>query len=265
MPGPFPGMDPWLERHWRDVHTRLVMYSCDELQRGLPPDLFARVEERIVIDLGDDGKHSAAPDVRVAATGRRPTRGSPVREEVAGVAVAEPFVIELPPPASKERFIEILDASGGRLITAIEILSPANKMPGTSRDLYLRKQGELRDSDVNLVEMDLLRGGEPTMLVRPSQLPRSQRSTYQICVKRSRNPFQLEVYRAWLRDRLPVIPVPLRRDERDIALDLQPLIDRCYDNGRYSNIDYSLPPAPPLDDDDAVWADQLLRQRGLKD
>lgn len=42
---PFPGMNPWMESHWGDVHTRLTMYSCDAIQRQLPADLHARVEE----------------------------------------------------------------------------------------------------------------------------------------------------------------------------------------------------------------------------
>ena len=46
MPSPFPGMDPYLERHWGDVHTRLITSASDPLQKFLPKDLRARVEER---------------------------------------------------------------------------------------------------------------------------------------------------------------------------------------------------------------------------
>ncbi len=27
MPSPFPGMDPYLEAHWRDVHAGLIIYA----------------------------------------------------------------------------------------------------------------------------------------------------------------------------------------------------------------------------------------------
>jgi len=27
MPSPFPGMDPYLEAHWGDIHTRLMARS----------------------------------------------------------------------------------------------------------------------------------------------------------------------------------------------------------------------------------------------
>ena len=31
MPSPFPGMDPYLESHWRDVHARLIVYISDQM------------------------------------------------------------------------------------------------------------------------------------------------------------------------------------------------------------------------------------------
>jgi len=49
MPSPFPGMDPYLEAHWRDVHARLTVYAAETLQSVLPPGLKARVEERVVV------------------------------------------------------------------------------------------------------------------------------------------------------------------------------------------------------------------------
>jgi hypothetical protein len=43
-------------------------------------------------------------------------------------------------------------------------------------------------------------------------------------------------------------------------LELQPLLDRAYDNGRYARrIDYHRDLEPPLDAQDAAWADQMLR------
>lgn len=50
MPSPFPGKDPWLERHWGDVHTSIVTYCRDRLQPGLPRDLRARVEEQVYLE-----------------------------------------------------------------------------------------------------------------------------------------------------------------------------------------------------------------------
>src|SRR5262245_52393742 len=56
MPSPFPGMDPYLEQHWGDIHHRLITYGCDQLRPQLPEDLRARIEERVFVesDEGDD-------------------------------------------------------------------------------------------------------------------------------------------------------------------------------------------------------------------
>ena len=45
MASPFPGMDPYLERFWGDVHSRLVTYACDQIQERLPVDLIAEEYE----------------------------------------------------------------------------------------------------------------------------------------------------------------------------------------------------------------------------
>ena len=66
-----------------------------------------------------------------------------------------------------------------------------------------------------------------------------------------------------LRERLNAIRIPLRETDADVALDLQALVDQAYRRGRYDQeLDYRQPPHPPLNADDAVWADELLRSRG---
>src|ERR1700680_3589917 len=107
MPSPFPGMDPYLEQHWGDVHSSLVIYARNQLQKVLPKDLRARVEERVVIT-GLARPRSVYPDVRVLETkrsSRRPAKGA------AQVAVAEPLVIDLPDEPETQTFIEIRERS----------------------------------------------------------------------------------------------------------------------------------------------------------
>lgn len=43
-------MDPYLEARWGDVHQRLITYAADQLGSQLPPDLRARVEERVFVE-----------------------------------------------------------------------------------------------------------------------------------------------------------------------------------------------------------------------
>lgn len=52
---PLPGMNPWFEAYWGDIHTKLTTYSCDVMQRQLPVGLQARIEEYLsVFELEND-------------------------------------------------------------------------------------------------------------------------------------------------------------------------------------------------------------------
>ena len=52
---------------------------------------------------------------------------------------AEPYVFELHGVEITEGFIEIRERGGGRVVTVIEVLSRANKLPGSSHDKYRQK------------------------------------------------------------------------------------------------------------------------------
>jgi hypothetical protein len=49
-----------------------------------------------------------------------------------------------------------------------------------------------------------------------------------------------------------------------VVLDIQAIVDQAYLNGRYDQTNYSVPPEPPLDPEDAAWADALVREKGLR-
>jgi hypothetical protein len=263
MPSPFPGMDPYLEAHWGDVHSRLVIYAADQLQGTLPDTLRARVEERVFVESPLDGGRSIFPDVRVVE--RRPAEPGPTSGGGVATAVAplaEPVVLHFPSEEITETFIEIIDVgSGNRVVTVIEFLSPANKQPGPGQKLYLRKQDELRAGGVNLVEIDLLRAGQRIVVARPEGTPPQYRSTYLVSVWRAVRPWHPEIYPMSLRQPLPAFRVPLRESDEDVRLDLQRLIVQCYRNGAYDDLDYRADPDPPLSPEDAAWADALLREQ----
>jgi hypothetical protein len=119
-------------------------------------------------------------------------------------------------------------------------------------------------SGVNLVEIDLVRQGAHVLAAPEKDLPEEAHSVYKICVFRHARPERFEVYPAPLRERLPNIPVPLRLGETDAVLQLQPLIDDCYRDGRCYRIDYQKDPVPRLAPDDVQWLDALLREHGRR-
>jgi Protein of unknown function (DUF4058) len=104
------------------------------------------------------------------------------------------------------------------------------------------------------------------VLAAPFELiPEGHRTPYAACVRRGWKPFEIEYYRLPLRERLPAIRLPLRQTDQDVALDLQALIDRCYEDARYDDdIDYLREPDPPLDTDHVQWSDELLRKHGRR-
>ena len=270
---PFPGMDPWLERRWGDVHQRLVTYSCDQLQSRLPPNLRALMQERIVVEALPPAPRSFYPDVRVVEERTRRESGGGVAvieapaeaPPAAAATAAEPILVRYLYQPPVEGFIEIVDATtGDRVVTVIEFLSPWNKRPGTGQDEYLRKQRQLLEARTNLVEIDLVRSGRRVLVVPEDQLPASHRTTYRVSVTRGHRPGEAEAYRVSLREPLPSIRVPLRPTDADVRLELQPLLEQAYRNGRYDVTDYRQDPDPPLDAADAAWADEILRSKKLR-
>ncbi|MDA1012983.1 MAG: DUF4058 family protein [Planctomycetota bacterium] len=250
---PFPGMNPYLERHWGDVHTRFMVYACDQINSQLPGDLQARVEEALTVDSEDDTR-LVYPDVRVVEDTATGVDGQPI----GGVMVAEPAVVMLADEPRTERHIEIVNArEGHRVITAIEFLSPTNKTNGKGREKYLAKQTEYIQGGVNLVEIDLLRGGEFSLAIPKDKWPTAS-NLYKICVRKFWTPEHAFTFGATLREALPNIPIPLRLSDPPVILQLQELINECYVRGRYASLDYSQPLVPKLAKDDANWVRGLL-------
>jgi len=90
MKSPFPGMDPYLEQKWCEVHTSLIVYARNQLNAQLPDDLQATIEQSVAVQVNDEYSHSLRPDVHVVEEpGPRPQtfRGD--------VTVAEPLVLPL--------------------------------------------------------------------------------------------------------------------------------------------------------------------------
>jgi hypothetical protein len=252
-------MDPYLEQHWQDVHARLILYACDQLEEQLPSNLIARVEERVVLEAEDLDQRSIYPDVKVV---ERQSRRSAGAGEPSRASVMEPVIVHYRAEPATETFINILDpAAALRLVTVIEILSLANKLPGEGQRQYRQKQRELHAAGVSLVEIDLLRAGQRVLSLPVAKMPRQLRTTYQVCVRRGWKPDAFEVYPLSLRQRLPAVRIPLRETDEDVHLDLQAILDQAYRKGRYhATIDYHEAPAPPLRGEDARWVKAVLKK-----
>ena len=264
---PFPGMDPYLERNWLDVHARLITYAADALNDVLPDDLAARSEDRIAVESRDDEtrRRYLGPDVRVFEISHfGAEEEAETTEDQGEVAVLAPYrLVSLDDPI-REHYIEILDVEDGdRVVTVVEMLSPAN-LAGKGSTEYLDKRRQLLRGGVNVVEVCLVRAGGWQELIAPVEPPEGASATYCTLIHTAYG----EVGGSWLhpmplREPLPEVSVPLRRGDAPVKLSLQQMVDRVYNAGRYGRtVRYSRELDPPLSPADAAWADDLLKVSG---
>lgn len=158
----------------------------------------------------------------------------------------------------REARLVVIERDTREVVTVIEVLSPTNKVPGArGRDQYLARRQEVLASGTNWVEIDLLRAGEPVM-VRTAMPP----CDYAVYVSWRRARPTAKLWPIRLRQRLPVVAVPLNPADPDARLDFQKVFTSTYDVGAYGvSVDYRADPVPP---DLAEWADGLLRGAGLR-
>ncbi|MDQ2828895.1 MAG: DUF4058 family protein [Chloroflexota bacterium] len=248
MPSPFPGMDPYLERpdRWSGVHTRLIAVIGEMLARQVAPRFFVDSEDNVYILGLDDPAHSLVrPDLSVVEA---VSAGIPA---AAHGRIAAPVILDLPAPVEiRAPYLKVIDTVDRRVVTTIEVLSPVNKVSGSSgqRD-FLRKRGHILNSSTHWLEIDLLRAG-----TRPPGIP--SRGDYDAALHRAGSLNRLDAWFVSLREPLPTVAVPLQPPFEDVPLDLQEVVGQVYDRYRYdTGIAYTEePPAPLLREADVAWA-----------
>jgi hypothetical protein len=270
MPSPFLGFDPFIESCglWEDFHAKLVGEIEMAAAMAVPPQYLVRINERSYVVLSSSAdlepkRHMIQADVGVT----RPSdtaSGTPLKSTggtVAMVADDEAVTIRALVEAEfREVFVEISALSPDRkLVTTIELLSPSNKRHGSvGWRQYLRKRQAHLEGQANLVEIDLVRGGQRMPMeedwpASPGYVLTCWRKTAPVC----------KVWPAFVDRPLPKLRVPLAPPDDDLTLDLQAMVDAIYDRSRYAmEINYHRPCHPPLDDRTAAWLHERLSQRG---
>ena len=251
MPGPFPGMDPYLEPWWEDVHLSLIGAIREELNDALPAGLICRAQKAVTLSGDEYDGRLVRPDdyVVVGGGGRRSGRATATLERTEMFTVA--------PETEVHRWLEVRDAFGDEVVTTVEVLSPKNKT--AAREAFREKQRDLVAGGVSLVEIDLLRVGLWALYPAEDAVPTEFREPYRLVSTAVGDGVPRSTFsRVRLRDPLPAMPVPLRPDDPSVALELQPLIDRTWNGGRYgAHYRGDPPPFPP---DDAAWIEERVRE-----
>jgi hypothetical protein len=257
-------MDPYLEGEmWQEFHSTLANAIRGQILAALPPTYTALLAKRYIVDQTSTDPRTIYPDVHIAKIAeslpaytveRGPARGFqphlPIR------LVNPQIVTEKIPVLS----IEIRDVAKRRLVTLIEILSPANKR-GQGAWEYQSRRRELLKRHVHLLELDLLRVGRRIPLW--GELPSA---AYYIMLSRANDRPATEVWPVALAQPLPPTPIPLLSPDADLTLDLQGAVDACYDLVHYERLlDYTAaPPPPPLAADEMAWVEATLQWAGIR-
>jgi hypothetical protein len=220
------------------------------LTRQVAPRYFVDSEDNVyILGLDDPARSVVRPDpylVEATATGALVHSHG---------RIATPVVLDM--PATLEVRIPslmVIDTADRSVVTTIEVLSPVNKVQGSSgRDDFVRKREHVLRSHTHWLEIDLLRGG-----TRPPGIP--ARGAYDAVLHRADAPDQLEVWFMSLREPLPIVAVPLRSPYEDVSLSLQDVVHTVYERYRYdAAIDYGEPPPPPpLSEADGTWANECI-------
>jgi hypothetical protein len=256
-------MDPFIEMdEWQEFHSGLINQFHRQLAKQVAPKYLARMERRVYLERTFDDPTMRQPDLQIARLGKKRQGASEVRPEQnreQTIATIEPTLYEIPLPVEhSELYLVIKDRKNREIVTVIELLSPSNKAPGADgRREYLTKRDELLQRRVNLVEIDLLRGG-----IRPATTtPLPAKTDYCVFLHRVELRPKVQVFEWTVRDPLPTIPIPLAAGDRDVALRLQDAFADFYDAAQYAlALDYTETLQPALGKSDAAWARRLVKQ-----
>jgi hypothetical protein len=256
MPIPFPGMDPWLERPglWPDVHMNLIIAFQKVLAPLVRPRYYVAVQQRTVVAVVPPDPHPIFPDLSVVQQA-----GPDENRESSTAVLAQPIIVEVPVQEMiKEAYLEVVEVASQQVITVIEILSHSNKKPGKDRRVYESKRQKIFRTLTHLVEIDLLRDGEPmpfTFLQTNGHM-----NHYRILVKRGDHWRRAYLYSFNVRDSIPVFPLPLQPGDREPLIRLGEALQKVYDENGYDlRVDYNRPPEPPLSEADMTWAKEIMR------
>ena len=254
MPSPFPGMDPFIEsQKWEDFHASFVGILREMLVPRVRPQYMVDVERYVYVTREEEEEEVVriiAPDAFVADTGQ----GWRESAATAGTATLQPVKHRLRLPRRRQAYLVIRTRRHQTVVTVIELLSPWNKTPQAGVAEYLAKRTNVLYSTANLVELDLLRGGERLPTVDPLQ-----DGDFYAFVCRPRLRPELDVYAWTLRDPLPTLPIPLAQGDSDVPLDLQAAFTTTYDRAGYDyTLDYGAEVQPALSAEEAPWLKSRL-------
>lgn len=230
---------------------------AEAIEPQLGPEYYVEVETRTY--QSPDGEEDLLIGIPDAVVFTSQADTSVPEQQFIGISTAtqsRPERVTVPVPLHvKERYLEVREMGTDQVITVIELLSPKNKRGGEGRTAYETKRQLVLGSSTHLVELDLLRGGKPMVI-----LGMQSTTAYRILVSRGYQRPTADLYGISLQQVLPSFPIPLKPTDTEPVVLLQDVLNSLYDRARYfTRIDYRQPvPPPALSDANKQWVDTLL-------
>ena len=258
---PFPGMNPYLERSdlWPDFHNDLIAQLREELGPRLPVRYRIALEERVEIGaaVGPPLDLSLAiPDALVIDEHPAPETVPPGPTAALAAPSKGATAVRVPVPREiRVTWLRVEALPERDVVTVVEVLSPANKSPGRERQRYVRKREAIFAGGVNLVEIDLLRAGEPMPLESP--IPSGD---YRVLVFEGwRGPDAL-LHTFSVQQAIPKFSLPLLPEDESLEVDLGPIIDNMHLSARYGKVAgyHAPPPGPPCEPKVQAWIENRV-------
>jgi hypothetical protein len=237
------------------VHNGLIATLQLVLAPQLRPRYCIALEERVYVTEPDQRAFIGRPDLAVVGHPEAGATFQPMASASSGLTVRVPL-----PDEVRETYLEVRETGTDYVITVPEILSPTHKRPGRGRQIYEGKRLDVLATRTHLVEIDLIRAGEPMPI-----LDNGSTSHYRILVSRGDRRPHATLYAFGVRQMIPPFPLPLKPEDQEPLVDIGGLLHDLYDRASYDlRLDYQGEPVPSLSAEDALWADQLLRRQGRR-
>jgi hypothetical protein len=237
------------------VHNGLIATLQLVLAPQLRPRYYIALEERVYVTEPDQRAFIGRPDLAVVGHPEAGATFQPMASASSGLTVRVPL-----PDEVRETYLEVRETGTDYVITVLEILSPTHTRLGRGRQIYEGKRLDVLATRTHLVEIDLIRAGEPMPI-----LDNGSTSHYRILVSRGDRRPHATLYAFGVRQMIPPFPLPLKPEDQEPLVDIGGLLHDLYDRASYDlRLDYQGEPVPSLSAEDALWADQLLRRQGRR-
>ncbi len=260
----YPGINPHLnnflqyKKGWKSFHSLYLADIARQIDRQLleqftgyytvnEESLQIGVYDNLDVPLGKPGR--TEPDISIFSN-HDPLMTTP-SYKIEGDVVTFPMPDTLPEKDETLSSIVIYkmqdDILPGHPVTRLELLSPANKYPGSHHVSYLNKRTQTLESGVRLVEVDYLHSRRPILKNLKVYPDEADSKPYHIIVNDPRPTIPdgtIYVYTVGILDNIPKITIPLHGNDI-ILLDLNRIYNQTFEGSilfHQTFVDYSQEP-----------------------